>query len=631
MTALARRGATLTAFAVPAALCIAWTLFAGKDLNWDLLHYHVYVPYALLGGRMAQDYFAASAQSYLNPLGFLPFYAMVAAGWHSVVVSMLFAAVHGLNLTFLYLIARRLVEQQSLAVLAAALGGASAVFWATAGTSFLDPLLTVPMLGAVLILLGAPQGGSIPRSWWAGVLFGVAAALKYSNAFFSLAALVLVGRWRAAAAYAFGGAAAVAVLAAPWLALLYREFGNPFFPHLNSVFRSPDFPAISLGAERFAPRELGDALAFPFRLASPESMVYAEISAPDLRFAALGFAFLGLAVSMIVRRRAVLLTSNDGRFLSFFLLALAAWIWTSGNGRYGMLVLLLVGPCLARLLDAAAGPRATRIVLAVVLVAQITACAMISPLRWFIAERWSREWFPFVVPERAKREPVLYLTMEAQTMMAVAPFLHPGSSYVNLRGQHSLAPGWKRIDALIARHEGNVRVLGRGLRLQADGNPRPEVIEVYDSTMLRFGFRLDTADCFAIGWQGDETDALSRFANTLGAHLESRGRLLSLASCALVRAQRDPRDIEAEARMSRIFDRIERDCPRLFRGHTSMTEPLGDEWSRTYAGLEGRMETHAGRVVLVPFFKLIYFDLGALADWERPDGAPQPAACRDAR
>jgi hypothetical protein len=617
-------------FAVPALLCAAWTWFAGKDLNWDLLHYHFYLPYALLGGRMSQDYFAAGPQGYLNPLGYLPFYLMVSAGWHSVAVSALLAAVHGLNLTFLYLIARRLVEQRLPAVLAAALGGATAVFWTTAGTSFLDPLLTVPMLGAVLLLLNRGSAQRTRHAVYAGLLFGVAAALKYSNAFFALAALVFIRDRRALAAYIFGGALAVALLAGPWLVVLYREFGNPVFPHLNSVFRSPDFPAISLGAERFAPRELSEALVFPFRLASPEFMTYAEISAPDLRFGLLALALLALVVSMAWRRRQaanISLTNTDIRFVSFFLIAMVAWIWTSGNARYGMLLLLLVGPCFARVVDAAGGARAVRIVLAVALVAQVAAVAMISPPRWFIAERWSREWFPFVVPERATREPVLYLTMEAQTMMAVAPFLHPGSSFVNLRGQHSLAPGWKRIDALIERHEGRVRALGRGLRLQADGNPRPEVIEVYDSTMLRFGFRLDTADCFAIGWQGEDGDTLSRFANALARGLEPRGRLFSLASCALVRAERDPRDIAAEARMSKIFDRIERSCTRLFRGHTAMTEPLGDEWSRTYAGLEARMETHSGRVILAPFFKLIYFDLGMVADWEQAQTA-LPAACR---
>src|SRR5439155_1343121 len=85
---LPRGGEPIAVFALPALLCAAWTVLAGKDVNWDLLNYHYYLPYEWLHERLAQDYFAASGQSYLNPIGFLPFYAMLAAGWHSVVASM---------------------------------------------------------------------------------------------------------------------------------------------------------------------------------------------------------------------------------------------------------------------------------------------------------------------------------------------------------------------------------------------------------------------------------------------------------------------------------------------------------------------------------------------------------------
>ena len=88
------RRAILAVFLVPAVLCAAWTVIAGKDVNWDLLNYHYYLPYELLGMRLEQDFFAASAQSYLNPLGYLPFYLMVSHGWHSVLASPLLAAAH---------------------------------------------------------------------------------------------------------------------------------------------------------------------------------------------------------------------------------------------------------------------------------------------------------------------------------------------------------------------------------------------------------------------------------------------------------------------------------------------------------------------------------------------------------
>src|SRR3954471_11334132 len=190
------RPALFPVLAVPAALCAVWTVLAGKDVSWDLLNYHYYLPFELVAGRISQDFLAASAQSYLNPVGYLPFYWMVAAGWHSVGVSIILAAAHSLSIALLYLLAWRLFahlaprRRAAFAALAAALGVATAVWWSTVGGSFLDPLLLPLMLAGVLLLL---QSGQHPVrvAALAGALFGAAAALKYSNAIFALAALPL--------------------------------------------------------------------------------------------------------------------------------------------------------------------------------------------------------------------------------------------------------------------------------------------------------------------------------------------------------------------------------------------------------------------------------------------------------
>jgi hypothetical protein len=635
---LGARGFSLAA----ALLAVVWTLYAGKDLNWDLLHYHYYVAYAFLNGGLERDYFAASAQSYLNPLGYLPFYWMVSAGWHSAVVSAVLALVHAANIVLLYLLASRLFADQPpreralLSALGAALGAAGAVFAATVGTSFLDPLLTVPMLGAVLLLAGEGGMPAPRRAALAGLLFGAAAALKYSNALFALAALPLLGlRWRALAAYAAGGTIAVAALAGPTVVALWRAFGNPFFPLFNGWFRSPDFPPINIGAERFAPRGLGDALLFPLRILSPDSMTYAEISAPDLRFAALVLLALGLLALAIARRvrpagapgRA--LAPLDLRLAGFFAAAYALWLATSGNARYGLLLLLLAGP-LAALLAARLLGRYARGALLVLLVAQVTACALISPTRYFMVDRWSERWFGWQVPERARREAALYLTIETQSMAAVAPFLHPDSSFVNLRGQHSLEQGAKRLRALEARHAGRVRTLGRALRLQRDGRPRAETVENYDATLLRYGFRVDPDDCFAIPWRPRRDDAVSGFANLLVTEDSSlRPPPLALVSCGLRPGAWSAEEQAEEQRMSTLFDRMERSCPGVFRGQTAVTERMGSEWSRNYAGLEARLETRGGALALAPFFELRHFPLGRVEDWENGVPAPLAEACRE--
>lgn len=637
-------------FGAAAVIAALWTMHAGKDLSWDLLHYHYYAAHAFLEGRLERDFFAASAQGYLNPIGYLPFYWMASAGWHSVAVAAVLAAAHAGNIALLYAIAQRLFvhhearDRALLSLLAAVLGAASAVFWATVGTSFVDPLATVPMLGGVLLLVAEGGRRVAARAAWAGLLFGAAAALKYSNAMFALAAVVLPAlqqgqgsaRLRATLAYCAGVAGGLALFGGQTFVHLYREYRNPVFPLFNAWFRSPDFPPISMFAERFAPKTLEEGLLFPLRIVSPESMIYAEISAPDLRFAALAVLAAAVAVAALARRNrsaaapARALANVDLRLLAFFALCYAAWVASSSNGRYGMFVLLLVGPLVVRLADRLLPLPAARGALLVLLVAQGVACALISPPRWFMIDMWSDRWLPYQVPERAAREPALYLTVETQTMSAVVPFLHPDSSFINLRGQHSLEHGAARMQALLAQHQGRVRTIGRALRLQRDGRPRPGIIELYDSTLLRHGFRVDAQDCYRVAWRPLRYDSLSQFANVLVTEDAGvRESNVALVSCALRPGSLSPAEIEEERRMTALFDRLERACPGVLRGQTAFTERMGKEWSRSYASLEARVETSHGALVLVPFFKLRHHFLGTVAEWEAGVPPEMERACRE--
>jgi hypothetical protein len=627
-----RRASPWLVFGLSALICAAWALHAGKDVNWDLLNYHYYIPFQLLEGRLEQDFFAANAQSYLNPIGYLPFHLMVASGWHSVVVSAVLAAVHSLSIGFLYLIARRLFahlapgQQTEFSVLATALGAATGVFWMTVGGSFLDPLLVPLMLGGLLLLLldEAPRAGR--RAALAGALFGAAAALKYSNAVFALAALPLAIASRGGVAYVFGGALAVAALAGPWMVAVMREFGSPVFPLFNGWLRSPDFLAFNMINERFALRDPFELLALPFRMAALGPRIYAENFAPDLRFAALVLALPGVAV-LAARRSAGAAGTLRGpgwRVLAFFGCALALWLASSANARYGLVVLLLAGVCLARLVEILMPLAAARVVLALLLVVQVGIGIVASPPRWFIAAEWSRRWLPYEVPERAVREPALYLTVEVLPMAAVAPFLHPASALVNVRGQHSLPTDSPRLLALLERHRGRVRTVGRFLEL-ADGKPADAQLQAYDARLRRFGLRVDPTDCFAIPWRPDDADALSRAANLLAGNRKSI-EPLSLASCALSRVARDPADLARERRASALFDRVEKRCAGLLRGQSAVTEPFGSGWSRNYTGLDARLEAFGDQLILHRYRIGSYLELGRISEWERGEGAP-PSGC----
>jgi hypothetical protein len=613
-----RRPAMIAVFGVPAVLCAAWTVVAGKDLNFDLLNYHYYVAYELLGGRLARDFYAASAQSYLNPLGYVPFYAL-ASGWHSVLASITLAVGASASLALLYLLAWRIFahlpprERLAISLLGTALGAATAVFWPMVGTSMLDPWLAAPMLGGLLLLLDIDAHG-VKRALFAGALFGAAAALKYSNAIYALAAIALLlglGR-RAVLAYVVGGALAVALLAGPWCVALLREFGNPVFPLFNAWFQSPYAPPVNLVSERFTPKGALDALTLPFRMAAISQSVYIETAAPDIRVAALLAA--AVAVPLLGRRAsAPKLVAADWRLLAFLALAGVLWIVTSSNARYGVVVLLLAGICLARLVERLLPGGAARVVLAALLAIQLAMCLAASAPRWFIADAWSRRWLPYDAPPRAQREPALYLSIELLPMAVVAPFLHPGSSFVNFRGHHSLPPDSPRLAALIAEHRGHVRTLGRELRLEA-GRLESKQAEIYDITLQRIGYRVDGNDCFTIAWQADRDDALSRWANRLSRRAPA-DEPLSVVSCALVPAPRDSEREEAERRVSALFDRIEKACPALFHGQTAVTDPLTTGWARLYNGLDARLELRGEHLIFNRYYAGAMVDLGTVADW----------------
>jgi hypothetical protein len=630
----------LLAFSLPALLCALWTVCAGKDVNWDLLNYHYYLPFELLAGRLGQDFFAASAQSYLNPVGYLPFYLMVASGWHSVAASVALAAAHSLGIGLLYVLAWKIFahlpsrQRILFASLATALGAATPVLWMTVGSSFLDPLLVPPMLAGLLLLLDA-DGRPVSRATLAGLLFGAAAALKYSNAVFALAALPLSlampgvsasGRLRAGLGYVAGGALAVLVLAGPWIALLTREFGNPVFPLLNAWFHSPYGPPYNIANVRFTPGDWQAVLSFPFRMAALDRTLYSENFAPDLRFAALIAALIALP-ALAVRRDAPAAAHGpaDWRVLGFFAASFVLWLTGSANARYGLIVLLLVGVCLARMVERVLPAAAARITLSVLLAVQIATSLLAMPGRWYLADSWSKHWLAYQPPERAVREAALYLTIEPLPFAVLAPLVHPDSSFVNFRGQFSLPTDSPKLRALLERHRGHLRTVGRTLRL-VDGEPRPEVRKGYDRTLLRIGYRVDAADCFAIPWRSDGEDGLSRAANRLAGQ-QPLDEELSLVSCALRPAARDPADLEQELRAAALFDRVEQACPAVFRGQTAVTEPLGGGWSRNYSSLDIRLETEDDQLLLNRYTKGIYLSLGRISDWERKDLAVPPL-CR---
>src|SRR5258708_16877048 len=60
-----------------AVLAVALNYVLGKEMAWDLLHYHFYAGFSALNDRFEQDYFAAGALAYFHPYASLPFFFLL--------------------------------------------------------------------------------------------------------------------------------------------------------------------------------------------------------------------------------------------------------------------------------------------------------------------------------------------------------------------------------------------------------------------------------------------------------------------------------------------------------------------------------------------------------------------------
>ena len=341
-------------------------LVLGQDANWDLRNYHFYNPYAFLNGRLGFDIAPAQPATFYNPLMHVPFY-LLAEALPPRAVGFVLGTVQGLNLVPLSLIAHRVLalhpgrasQGAALSLSVFALSGAG--FLSELGTSFFDNILSLLILGALAMLLN-PGGGPLAplwRSFFAGVAGGLAVGFKPTMAIYALglgaATLAQSVRWLvrfvAFSAYGLGGLLGLALGGGYWMGVLMRLYGNPIFPHLNHVFRSPMAPLTAQRDTTFVPETWGRAFTLPFRWAV-DGKVVGEIAFRDWRLSMVYAAVIAAALIFIFswwRRdlRAPALTRREPARMILLMAAVvyAAWISVFGIYRY-LIGLELLAPLL---------------------------------------------------------------------------------------------------------------------------------------------------------------------------------------------------------------------------------------------------------------------------------------------
>ena len=642
------------------ALLINYAL--GKEVAWDLLNYHLYAGFAAVHDRFGHDYFAAGPQSYFNPYAYVPFYALVASGLPAIAVASVLAALHSIILWLTFELGLTVspsgspARRATFATCAVAMAALNPILLQQLGTSFTDITTGELVLGGWLLLATTVRTPSAPRIIVAAALLGVATALKLTNAVHAVSAAVVLfflpmpftRRLRSASAYVIALGLSFAFVAAPWAYRLEEAFGNPFFPLLNGIFRSPEFTTEPVRHLRFIPSSLPEALWRPFAMVDPWVMVHEELRAPDSRYALLlilaGILLLWRlwrpgppvqadgAASRAGGAASIAWPPADPRVLAAlgcgFAVDWVVWLIVSGNSRYflplacvaGVLVIGLVFNLFSK------WPKVRNYVLAAIFAPQALQVWMGAELRWDAAP-WTGQWFEVAVPETLTTHPNLYVMVEVRSNSFLAPYLPPDSGLVDISGGYPLeatGANGRRVQNLIRRYAPHVRLLVTGERLYADAERRAPTVSGINSTVQGFGLQVDPGDCATIGVRGI---ASAMEVGSPGA-VSTTGLSppLFLVSCALVPDHRDhSADLARQRTANIVLDRLEDACPELFRPRRPPTGRYAYMWRRIYLNTDVVAWVSKNEV---KFFDPVLGDdttyLGSESDWAQ---APRRLVC----
>jgi hypothetical protein len=654
---LAAAGATAGLHRLP--VYIACTLsvvlanyLLGKDVAWDMLNYHLYAGFSAINDRFAQDYFAAGAPSYFNPYAYVPFYALVSIGLPALVISSLLAAAHSIILWLTYELAVAVAPFADgrmkiiFSVCAVALAFANPILIQEVGSSFADITTAELVLAGWLLLADAVRAPRTARVTCAALLLGAATALKLTNSVHAIAAMAILlflplslrDRVRQGVGYLICLGFGFALVAAPWSYRLERTFGNPVFPLMNGIFRSPEFTTEPLRHFRYIPANLMEALWRPFAMVDPVRLVQEELSAPDLRYAVLAVLIGWLLLRWLWTRftrssmASTIPAGAAARILAALGSALSAdwvmWLAGSGNGRYFLPMACIAAVVVIALLFRifATWAKVRNYILVALFSVQAVQLSMGAQLRWNSVP-WNGQWVSVAVPTRLRTEPSLYLTVGAQSNSFVAMFLAKDSGLINFSGGYALGPegaNGARIEALIRRYSPHLRVLWRGEPLAVDERR----LALLDDALTRFSLRVDTGDCAAINVQDMPREVTIKFktSESVEPGEQQPSAINSLMSCHLVPDNTDRSSIIARERaVEPVFDHLEDACPELFQPRRLRTEHYGVYWRRLYMNTDLVASVSHGSVMFLNPLRggpTVY--LGRESDWAK---APLPLAC----
>ena len=408
-------------------------LALGMDANWDLRNYHWYNAYALLTGRIGVDLLPAQMPTFYNPLLDVPFF-LLADRLPAPLAGVLWGTAQGLNLSLLFLLALatlRLGTPRQRVALAAALalmGGLGGGTLGLLGTTFHDNMVSLGVLGALLLVVGGLPAGIAMGLKNPTVIYAVGLCL----AFLILPAPPFRRLWLAFV-FGLGVLAGLALSGGFWMAHLWHDYGNPVFPHMNHIFKSPYAAISDYVNAAFFPASALERLFFPaFFTADP--LKVGEVPFFDLRVAIL-FVLVPVAALAAAagggRRAGALADPAATRFL-LGAAAVTYTLWVAMFCIYRYLVPLEMLAPLAIVMAAGLLPLRRGAALALAGALLVLAQATARPADWGRVP-WSARWVEVAVPPIEDPQDTMVLMAGYWAISHVIPAFPPRIPFVRIQ------------------------------------------------------------------------------------------------------------------------------------------------------------------------------------------------------
>ncbi|QGJ17232.1 MULTISPECIES: hypothetical protein [unclassified Polaromonas] len=269
-------------------------------------------------------------------------------------------------------------------------------------------------------------------------------------------------------------------------------------------------------------------------------------------------------------------------------IAFAPWLMTSGNGRYFVAFILVVGPLCLGLVYLLPMTRGFRLTLAACLFAvQSFAVYESDPLKsWGMIPWREAPYFQIELPQDMATVPGTYITLSSITYSLMAPLFPEPSSWLNIASaptDRDRTLEGRRTHAILSAR-GHLTLLVPSIPEYSTSEGLPDVNAIRSLNLLLADHRLaisDAAPCRLIRSGSIVSMPLVEARKKNDKRFDNAGFwACSLRYPVAVPAARP--EIE-KSRFDAVFDKLESICPRFFRPGEARTKVINGGELRQYS------------------------------------------------